>query len=127
MRTATITALLAVLFAGLQLGCSKEQPKPAPTKPTPSPSTAPEVTPAPSAAPTPAATASTAVAEQDPQSLLDAVLAMIKDGKLDDADKALKALEANASSFPAAIQEKIKQARTALDAKKAISVKAPTL
>ena len=61
--------------------------------------------------------AEAAVAKAD--ELLAKVLDYIKENKLDDAQKQLKALEDMKSSLPKDLQEKIEQARKSLDAAKA--------
>ncbi len=66
-----------------------------------------------------AADAAKAAALQDAQTSLQKVLALIKEGKLDEADAELKALEAKSGSLPEAMQGQIKAARTSLDAAKA--------
>jgi hypothetical protein len=53
------------------------------------------------------------------QTLLEKAIGLINSGKLDDADKVLKELEGKMSMLPQPMQEKIKAARTAFDAKKA--------
>ncbi len=61
-----------------------------------------------------------AKANAETESLLTKILAMIKEGKLEDAEKALAPLEANKGSFPQALQDRITSARKALDAAKAL-------
>ncbi len=53
------------------------------------------------------------------QAKLDEVTQYIKDNKLDSADKALSALEAQKASLPVDIQNKLPEVRAALDAAKA--------
>jgi hypothetical protein len=72
--------------------------------------------------PTPAATATPApAASAADQTTLDRITALIQEGKLDDADRLLKELEGRMSMLPQSMQDKIRAARTALDAKKAAS------
>lgn len=61
-----------------------------------------------------------AKANTEAESLLAKILAWIKDGKLDDAEKALAALEAKKGSLPQSLQDRIAGARKALDAAKAL-------
>lgn len=122
----TIAAMMVVCF--LAAGCKKDEPAP-PAKPTPTPAPTEVPSVAPSTMPTiPASMPATKVdsAVTDAQTSLDKIAALIKDGKLDDADTMLKALEANMSTLPAAVQDKVKAARTALDAaRKASGVLSP--
>jgi len=62
-----------------------------------------------------------AESKAEAESLLAKILALIKDGKLGDAEKLLKTLEEKAASLPDPLPSKIKAARTALTAKKAAS------
>jgi hypothetical protein len=64
---------------------------------------------------------------QDAQAKLTQVMGYIKDNRLDSADTLLKQLEAKKASLPAAIQPKVDQARTALDAAKALGNKMPAI
>ena len=59
-------------------------------------------------------------ANTETESLLAKILAFIKDGKLDDAEKALAPLEARKGSLPQSLQDRIASARQALDAAKAL-------
>ncbi len=53
---------------------------------------------------------------KDAQSLLDKVLAAIKNGKLDEAEQSLKELEGKVGTLPAPLPDRIAAARKALDA-----------
>ena len=54
------------------------------------------------------------------QPLIDKVIQAIKDGKLDDAEKTLKDLEAEKGDAPASTQKQIEDARKSFDAAKAV-------
>jgi phage gp29-like protein len=56
---------------------------------------------------------------KDLQPLIDKVIQAIKDGKLDDAEKTLKDLEAEKGDAPASTQNQIEGARKSFDAAKA--------
>jgi len=62
--------------------------------------------------------AKTAASAKESEGLLARILAMIKDGKLADAEKMLAELESKANLLPQSLQDKIKAARTALEIKK---------
>lgn len=106
-----------VLVAVLVVGCNKAQPTAPPSNSSKETSTtvSTEVT---EAVPVPDPDASVQAADEA-KTKLAAVLAAIKDGKLDQAETDLKALEAM-KDLPADMQAQIKQARVALDAAKAL-------
>ena len=113
---------VALLMAGLlaivcAVGCDKKEDSASPTA---------------SGAKTPAAPSGDAAAAAnaamgDAQAKLDQVTTYIKENKLDLADKTLTQLESHKAEFSAALQDKIAQARKALDAAKAGGVKVPSL
>ena len=69
-----------------------------------------------------------AKANTETESLLAKILALIKEGKLGDAEKALAELEAKKSSSPQSLQDRISSVRKALDSAKVLQKPAiPTL
>jgi hypothetical protein len=90
---------------------------PAPTRPAPSASTRPA---APTATTLPATPAPGDAASKEAETLLEKIMALITDGKLDDAGKMLTDLKAKSATLPQSIQDKIKAADAALAAKKAV-------
>jgi soluble cytochrome b562 len=93
--------------------------KPEPPKETPPLSPAASSVPTASAAPTAPSVSASDEAGKQAQSDLDRISALIKDGKLAEAETALAALEGKSATLPEATQAKIKAARVSLDAAKA--------
>jgi hypothetical protein len=108
-------ALLALLVAGAVLiGCGKDEEQPQAPNAAKPPATAKVPKPDPNAAAAKAADA----AAKEARTALAEVLALIKDGKLDEAEAKLQVLEATSATLPADLQAQIKAARTSLDAAK---------
>jgi hypothetical protein len=108
-------ALLALLVAGAVLiGCGKDDGPP----PEPNAAKPPETPKVPKVDPNAAAAKAADAAAKEAQTALAEVLALIKDGKLEEAEAKLQILEATSATLPADMQAQIKAARTSLDAAK---------
>jgi colicin import membrane protein len=118
-RITTLVSLAALVWAACVLaGCQKKtETPPEPNEPAVKGSTPVDANAAAEAAAKAAADAK-AIAEKDARAALQNVLDLIKEGKLDEAETALKDLEAKSDTLPADLQAQIKAARTSLDAAK---------